>query len=75
MTKKFLMEKYKAVIKAIAIANNEDLDVAFAMLISSVKNHYGIKYTNGEGKRILFDRYEGIPAGFNYDDFINDLMG
>jgi len=75
MTKKFLIEKYKATIKAIAIANNEDLDVAYAMLLSSVKNHYGIKYTNGEGQRILFDKYDGIPAEFPYDEFMIDLMG
>lgn len=66
--------KYKDVILSISKANNVDVDVAFAMLVSSVKGHFHICY-NAAGIFSEYEKYPGIPEKFDYNEAINDYMG
>lgn len=74
MQRKFMIEKYKKAVSAIAVFHGVDLDVAYDMLKSSVKNHFGVRYTDGNGRKLLYDHYEGIPTSFDYDEFVIDMF-
>ena len=72
-TKTEFVKKYDAVIRSIATANGMDLDVGCDMLISTVKNHFGMTYV-GAGVRNLFDAYAGIPANFDFAECLGDWL-
>lgn len=70
-TRKEFDRKYRAVIYAVASANDVDLSVGSDMLVSSIKCHAGMTYKTNEG-RILYDEYLGIPENFNYRECLSD---
>lgn len=74
MQRKFMIEKYKKAVNALAVFHDVDIDVAYDMLVSSVKNHFGVRYTDGYGRKLLYDHYAGIPASFDYDEFVIDMF-
>lgn len=73
MTKKEFEKKYADVIGMISAANNVDMSVALAQLISSIKGHFGMCYT-AAGIKEVFEQYPGVPVNFDYDECFNDYI-
>lgn len=73
MTREKLMSIYKNAVESICREYNDDLNIGFDKLVSSVKGHFGLTYAAG-GEKLVYDEYKGVPDGFDYSGFMSDYI-